>query len=103
MYIFYILIILVIVILFFVVDNKKELFNKLGLSSVITGISLVMVALIINFLFSIFMGDFNIIKITSIIFNKFINVSIFFVGIGLVMIIINKIVSMYSKKTSSNS
>ena len=102
-YLFYILIIPVIVILFFIVKNKKELFSRLGVVGIISGISLIVIGFVLNILFNTFLSNFNISKISSIIFNKFLYISIFFIGIGLIMIVISKIINRSSKKVSSNS
>lgn len=103
LYLFYILIILVIAILFFLVKDKKELISKLGITGIISGISLIVVGLVLNILFHTFLNNFNITKISSLIFNKFFYTSIFFFSIGLIMLVISKLINRGSKKVSSNS
>lgn len=103
MYIFYILIILVIMLLFFLVKDKKELLKKLGITSIASGIALIIIGFILRILFNIFLNSFNITRITTIIFNKFFYISIFSLGIGIVMLFISKFIFKHRKKVTSNS
>lgn len=99
-YLLYILIILVIIILFILVKDKRKFISGLGISSVVSGISLIVIGFIINILLHTFLNNFNISRISSLIFNKFIYISIFLLGIGLIMLVISKIVNKRVKNIS---
>jgi len=98
LYIIYGLIILIIIILYFIVKDKKEYINKLGKTMVISGITVFSLGLIINILLNTFLNKFNILKISSLIFEKFINSSIILIIIGIIELLISKII----RKTKSN-
>ena len=90
MYLFYILIFIIIVISFFLVKDKKILLNKIGISGIISGVVLIIIYFLLNILFDTFLSDFNISRISWIILDKFIYIGIFFLVIGLIMMVVSK-------------
>lgn len=103
MYLFYILITLLVVALFFLVKDKKELTSKLGIIGITSSISLIVIGLILKLLFNTFLNKFNITKISSLIFNKFLHISLFLLVIGLIMFIISKLLNRNNKKSLPNT
>lgn len=99
MYIFYILITLVILLLFFLVKDKRKLLGKFGTTSIVSSIVLIIIGFIINIIFPLFMS-FNASKITNIIFKKFLSTSLFFLIIGLVLLVLSKILNRSKQKKS---
>lgn len=93
LYIIYGLIFLIIVILYFLVEDKNKYISKLGKTTIISGIVMLFLGLIINILLSTFLNNFNIIKISSIIFEKFIYHSIILLVIGVVLLLISKMLN----------
>ena len=102
-YLFYILITIVIIILFFLVENKIDLLNKIAIVGIISSISLIVIGFILKFLFNVFLSNFNITKISSLIFNKFLNISVYFLGISVLLLIIFKIIKRKNKKVLKNN
>lgn len=92
LYIIYGLIILITIILYFLVKEKKEYLNKLGKASIISCIIILFLGLIINILLNTFLNNFNILKISSLIFEKFIYNSIILLVIGVIELLISKII-----------
>lgn len=99
MYIFYILITLVILLLFFLVKDKRKLLGKFGTTSIVSSIVLIIIGFIINIIFPLFIS-FNTSKITNIILKKFLFISLFFLIIGLVLLVLSKILNRSKQKKS---
>lgn len=102
LYIIYGLIILITIILYFLVEDKKEYLSKLGKTTIISGIITISLGLSIKLFLSTFFNNFNIVKISSLVFEKFIYNSIILLVIGMVEIIISKLLSKKIIYTSSN-
>lgn len=102
LYIIYGLIILITIILYFLVEDKKEYLSKLGKTTIISGIITISLGLSIKLFLSTFLNNFNIVKISSLVFEKFIYNSIILLVIGIVEIIISKLLSKKIIYTSSN-
>lgn len=90
MYLFYILIFIIIVILLVIIKDKKIFLNKIGISGIISGVVLIIIYFLLNILFDTFLSDFNISRISWIILDKFIYIGIFFLVIGLIMMVVSK-------------
>ena len=93
LYIIYGLIILITIILYFLVKDKKEYLTKLGKTAIISGMIILSLGQIINIYLNTFLNNFNIEKISSIIFKKFIYNSIIILVIGLIEMLIIKIIN----------
>lgn len=93
LYMIYGLIIIITIILYFLVRDKKEFINKLGKIMIISGIILLFLGLIINILLNTFLNNFDVIKISSLIFKKFIYNSIILLGVGLIGLLISIIIN----------
>ena len=93
LYIIYGLIILVTSLLYFLVKNKKEFINKLGKISFVSGIIVLCLGLTTSFILNTFLTNFNIVKISSIIFEKFLYNSIILVILGLIELFISRIIN----------
>lgn len=102
-YIIYLLIILVTVTLYFLVKDKKEFLKKIGITSIVSGIIILILGFIVNISLNTFLNNFNITKITNVILDKFIHNSIFILVIGIVEILISKLIQKKKKKASSSS
>ena len=85
-------IILVLILLFILIKDKIKLLNNLAIVSTVTGALLTLIGFILSILFNTFLNNFNITKISSIILNKFMYISIPLIIIGLIGIIISKII-----------
>lgn len=83
-------IILVLILLFILIKDKIKLLNNLALVSTVTGALLTLIGFILSILFNTFLNNFNITKISSIILNKFMYISIPLLIIGLIGIIISR-------------
>lgn len=92
-YIIYGITILVTIILYFLVESKKDFVNKLGKTTIIAGIIVLGIGLISNIVLNNYLNKFNITKISSLIFKKFIYNSILFLVVGLIEIFISKIMN----------
>lgn len=101
LYIIYGLIIVITIILYFLVKDKKEYINKLSKTMIISSIILLILGFIINILLNTFLNNFNITKISFIIFNKFIYNSIILLMIGLIGMLISKVTNKMKIKISS--
>ena len=101
LYIIYGLIIVITIILYFLVEDKKEYINKLGKIIIISSIILLILGFIINILLNTFLNNFNITKISSLIFNKIIYNSIILLMIGLIGMLISKVTNKMKIKISS--
>lgn len=93
LYIIYGLIFLIIIVLYFLVEEKKEYLVKLGKVSIISGVIILSLGLITNVLLSTFLNNFNIIKISPLIFEKFIYHSSIIIVIGVVLLLTSKIIN----------
>ena len=91
LYIIYGLIILITIVLYFLVNDKKEYINKLGKAALISGIIILLLGLMINISLNIFLNNFNTLKISSLIFQKFIHNSIIIIIVGIFLLLISKI------------
>lgn len=102
-YIIYAVTVLITIILYFLVENKKDFVNKLGKVTIISGIIVLLIGLISNIALSNTLNNFNITRITALIFRKFIYNSIILLIIGITEIFIST--KMKEKKilVSSNS
>lgn len=85
-------IIFVLILLFILIKEKIKLLNNLALVSTLVGALLTLIGFILSILFNTFLNNFNITKISSIILNKFMYISIPLIIIGLIGIIISKII-----------
>lgn len=103
LYIIYGLIILITIILYFLVKDKKEYPGKLGKVAIISGVIILFLGLIINILLNTFLNNFNILKISSLIFEKFIHNSIIILVVGVVLLLISKIINKKRIKIPSNN
>lgn len=101
LYIIYGLIIVITIILYFLVEDKKEYINKLGKIIIISSIILLILGFIINILLNTFLNNFNTIKISSLIFKRFIYNSIILLMIGLIGMLISKVTNKMKIKISS--
>ena len=94
LYIIYGLIILITIILYFIVKDKKEFFKKIGITTISSGVILLVIGLVINILLNTFLNSYNISKISSLLLQKFIHGSIHLLTLGgielLCIILINK-------------
>ena len=97
-YIIYGTTILITIILYFLVENKKSFLNKIGIATILAAVSVLIIGLMSNMLLNNNLNNFNITKITSIIFRKFIYNSILLLVVGIIEIFISKLM----KKTSKN-
>ena len=101
LYVICILIIIITILLYFLVEDKKEYINKLGKIMIISSIILLILGFIINILLNTFLNNFNITKISSLIFNKIIYNSIILLMIGLIGMLISKVTNKMKIKISS--
>lgn len=90
-YITIISIILIITILFILIKDRIKFLHLLAVASLSVGVSLALIGVILRILFNTYLRNFNITKITSIIFSKFIYISIPLVIIGIIGIIASNI------------
>lgn len=101
LYIIYGVNILVTIILYFLVENKKDFVNKLGKVTIVSGILVLAIGLISNIVLNNYLNNFNITRITALIFERFIYNSILLLVVGLLEIFIST--KMKEKKTSITS
>lgn len=101
LYVIYGLIIIITIILYFQVKDKKEFINKLGKIMITSGIILLFLGLTINILLNTSLNNFNITKISLLLFKKFIYNSIILLVIGLIELLISKIINKCRTKVSS--
>lgn len=90
--IIYVVIILVTILLYFLVKDKKEFINKLGLVTIISGIIVLSVGFILKLSLNTFITNFNISKITSQVFKQFTYNSSILLTVGIVELSISKII-----------
>lgn len=101
-YIIYLVIILVTILLYFLVKDKKEFINKLGVATTISSIIVLVLGFILKLSLNTFLSNFNTTKITSQIFSKFTYNSIILLITGLIELLISKIMHKRKIKISSN-
>ena len=101
-YIIYLVIILATILLYFLVKDKKEFINKLGIVTIISGIIVLALGFILNLSLNTVLTNFNISKITSQVFRKFIYNSIILLITGILELLISKIINK-KKKISPNT
>ena len=101
-YILYILIVIIIIALFIISDNKIKTLQNIGITSIISSIALLVIGFVLKLLIDTFLNNFNITKISSLIFSKFLYTSIFTLIIGIITIIISKLIT-YSRKITNVS
>lgn len=101
-YIIYLVIILVTILLYFLVKDKKEFINKLGVATIISSIIVLILGFILKLSLNTFLTSFNISKITSQIFKQFIYNSIILLITGIIELSISKIINKRKIKLSSN-
>lgn len=99
-YIIYAIIILVTIILYFLIKDKKEFLNKIGTITLTAGFITLILGLVLNIALNNFFSDFNIIKITTLLLNKFIYNSIFLLTLGVIEILISKLIQKKKKSSS---
>lgn len=102
-YIIYLLIILVTIILYFLVKEKKEFLRKLGITSIVSGLIILILGFISNIALNTFLNNFNTTRITTLLLQQFIYNSIFLLVIGVVEIFISKIIKKKKIKTISDN
>lgn len=91
LYMIYGIIIIITIILYFLVKDKKEFLNKFGKTMIVSGIILFFLGMLIYILLNRFLDNFNIIKISLLIFKKILYNSIILLGVGLIGLLIGKI------------
>jgi len=96
MNILYILILVVIILLIIISDNKIKLLKQIGIISIITSILIVIVGMVVSWVLYLFLNGFNIMRILTLIFNKFIYIAIYLLVIGLILVVISKIITIKS-------
>lgn len=101
-YIIYAIIILVTIILYFLVKDKIEFIKKLGITTIISGVVILILGLISNIVLNTFLNTFNITKISSLILKKFIYNSILLLIVGFFVIFISKILAKKKIKAPSS-
>ena len=102
MIIFYIIITILVVALFILSEDKTKLLNNLGIASIVSGIFLLVIGFVLRILIDIFINEFNIAKVSLLIFNKFLYTSIFSSLLGIISIIISKLI-IFSRKITNVS
>ena len=81
--------ILVTIILYFLVENKEDFVNKLGKVTIVSGILVLAIGLISNIVINNYLNNFNITRITALIFERFIYNSIVLLVAGLLEMFIS--------------
>ena len=102
-YIIYGVNILVTIILYFLVENKKDFVNKLGKVTIVSGILVLAIGLISNIVINNYLSNFNITRITALIFERFIYNSIVLLVAGLLEIFISTKMKEKKKVASSSN
>jgi len=101
-YIIYGVNILVTIILYFLVENKKDFVNKLGKVTIVSGILVLAIGLISNIIINNYLSNFNVTRITALIFERFIYNSIVLLVAGLLEIFISTKMKEKSLHKQSN-
>jgi len=97
-YLIYLVIILVIILLYLIVKDKKEFINKLGLVTIISGIIVFILGFVLKISLNNFLTNFNISKITSQVFKKFVYNSIVLLTTGIIELSISTMINKKKKK-----
>ncbi len=98
MYILIFLILLIIIILALIIKNKVLLFKTYSLTFFISGIFMILISFIIKYLVKRNITFININKISNIITNKFIYISLIFIVLSIILYLISFIYKKHFNK-----
>lgn len=98
MYILIFLILLIIIILALIIKNKVLLFKTYSLTFFISGIFMILISFIIKYLIKRNITFININKISNIITNKFIYISLIFILLSIILYLISFIYKKHFNK-----
>ncbi len=98
MYILIFLILLIIIILALIIKNKVLLFKTYSLTFFISGIFMILISFIIKYLIKRNITFININKISNIITNKFIYISLIFIVLSIILYLISFIYKKHFNK-----
>lgn len=102
-YIIYVTILLITIILYFLVKDKREFLRKIGITTIISGIIILVIGVILNISLNTFLNNFNITKITSLLLKQFIYSSLFILLLGGIEVVFSKLINKKKKEVSSIS
>jgi len=97
-YIIYLVIILVTILLYFLVKDKKQFIKKLAVVTIISSIIVFILGFILKLSLNTFLTNFNISKITSQVFKKFVYNSIVLLTTGIIELSISTMINKKKKK-----
>ncbi len=97
-YILIFLILLIIIILALIIKNKVLLFKTYSLTFFISGIFMILISFIIKYLVKRNITFININKISNIITNKFIYISLIFIVLSIILYLISFIYKKHFNK-----
>ncbi len=98
MYVLIFLILLIIIILALIIKNKVLLFKTYSLTFFISGIFMILISFIIKYLVKRNITFININKISNIITNKFIYISLIFIVLSIILYLISFIYKKHFNK-----
>ena len=98
MYILIFLILLIIIILALIIKNKVLLFKTYSLTFFISGIFMILISFIIKYLIKRNITFININKMSNIITNKFIYISLIFIVLSIILYLISFIYKKHFNK-----
>lgn len=98
MYILIFLILLIIIILALIIKTKVLLFKTYSLTFFISGIFMILISFIIKYLVKRNITFININKISNIITNKFIYISLIFIVLSIILYLISFIYKKHFNK-----
>lgn len=98
MYILIFLILLIIIILALIIKDKVLLFKTYSLTFVLSGIFMILISFIIKYLIKRNITFININKISNIITNKFIYISLIFIVLSIILYLISFIYKKHFNK-----
>lgn len=98
MYILIFLILLIIIILALIIKNKVLLFKTYSLTFFISGIFMILISFIIKYLVKRNITFININKISNIITNNFIYISLIFIVLSIILYLISFIYKKHFNK-----
>lgn len=98
MYILIFLILLIIIILALIIKNKVLLFKTYSLTFFSSGIFMILISFIIKYLVKRNITFININKISNIITNKFIYISLIFIVLSIILYLISFIYKKHFNK-----
>ncbi len=98
MYVLIFLILLIIIILALIIKNKVLLFKTYSLTFFISGIFMILISFIIKYLIKRNITFININKISNIITNKFIYISLIFIVLSIILYLISFIYKKHFNK-----